>query len=143
MSNIPLIRREVHHHASGQYQCTRLGGLFDVNSKRCATYTALVKVCVKVNLDEASGRWELNRTALVDTSVIPPPTTLKADDHDALAHLKDFGCFDADSKAVLYDRMNFNGILSEADLFPVNNLVVDFQVRNGKDPLLVAKQLTD
>ena len=28
-------------------------------------------------------------------------------------------------------------------MFPINNILVDFQVRNGKDPLLVAKQLTD
>ena len=28
-------------------------------------------------------------------------------------------------------------------MFPVNNIIVDFQVRNGRDPLLVAKSLTD
>ena len=28
-------------------------------------------------------------------------------------------------------------------MFPVNNIIVDFQVRNGRDPLLLAKSLTD
>ena len=73
---IPLISREVHHHATNQYQCTRLGGLFDVHSKSCTTYTELVKVCVKVNLVETSGGWELNRTALVDDEVFPSSTDL-------------------------------------------------------------------
>ena len=30
-----------------------------------------------------------------------------------------------------------------SDYFPINDLMVDFQVRNAKDPLLVAQNLTD
>ena len=38
--------------------------------------------------------------------------------------------------------MSVTGLNQEADMFPVSSLMVDFQVRNGRDPLLVAKRLT-
>ena len=44
--------------------------------------------------------------------------------------------------AVLYSKVNIRGKVSESQMFPVHSVMVDFQVRNGRDPLLVAKSLT-
>ena len=61
ITGIPLMQRQIHHHGSS-YQCNRLQGHFDVETSSCTFYEQLAKVCVKVNLNEESGNWELNST---------------------------------------------------------------------------------
>ena len=36
--NITIVKEHNYHHASNDYQCTRLSGQFDVESKRCTSY---------------------------------------------------------------------------------------------------------
>ena len=53
------------------------------------------------------------------------------------------GCFDGDSKAVLYKKLYMEPNSHISDSFPINQLLVDFQVRNAADPLIAAIVLTD
>ena len=63
-----------------------------------------------MNLNETTNRWELN-----DTSPTEPERAVEERPiDDSVAHLKGFGCYEADGKAVLYSKMNVRGKISES-----------------------------
>ena len=61
-------------------------------------------------MNEATNRWELNDTSLSN----PEHAAAERPIDDRVAHLKGFGCYEADGKAVLYSKMNIRGKISES-----------------------------
>ena len=70
--------------------------------------------------------------------------TLFEDEEKAFnPNLAGVGCFGSDNKAVLYKKLYMERNSYIADSFPINDLIIDFQVRNAADPLITALVLTD
>ena len=90
LNDVPLMLEE-DHDKSNNFSCLRAGGHFDVGTKQCITFQLLSKVCIKVDFDEETDKWVLNKTEDVQLS---PRTDFAG-----------VGCFDSDSKALLYKKL--------------------------------------
>ena len=47
---------------NSQETCLALHGFFDIEERSCITVHRLVKVCLKVKLDEQTGQWSIDET---------------------------------------------------------------------------------
>ena len=55
LKDLPIIEQKSHYQVDSQETCLGLHGFFDIEERSCITVHRLVKVCLKVKLDEQTG----------------------------------------------------------------------------------------